>query len=158
MPRWSRVEDPAQSEAAARCHCDNLLLVISRSPLGQRCEIGPLQLDPLSVVGILSTDDLVDEAAVGIKVVEVSAPAQQQRVLQRFLEMAMRALDRPVLMRDAGIVAGRRHSVVAHQRLVALRQVLLGIAIEVAERRRQAVAAVLERYAAEHDVGMCEAR
>src|SRR4029450_551475 len=176
-PRWGRVEDPAQSEAAARCHRNDLLLVIGRPPLGQRCEMGSFQLDPLSVVGILSADDLVDEAAIGIKVVEVSAPAQQQRVLQRFLEMAVWALDRPVLVRDAGIVAGRRHSVVAHERLVALRQVLLSIPVEVTERGRQAVAAVLERYAAEsphgvlqalgqrheglaaeHDVGMCEAR
>ena len=57
--------------------------------------------------------------------------------------MAVRALDRAVLVRDAGVVAGRRHAVVAHQPLVALRQVLLGVAVEVAERRRQAVAAML---------------
>ena len=63
------------------------------------------------------------------------------------------------------------------QLLVAPRQVLLGLTIEIAERRRQAVAAVLFRHAAqrpqrvlqafrerhealaaEHDMGMLEAR
>ena len=91
--------------------------------------------------------------------------------------MAVRALDRAVLVRDAAIVAGRRHAVMGAQRLVAPGQVLLGVAIEIAEGRRQAVAAVLLRHAAErpqrvlqalgqrhealaaeHDMGMLEAR
>ena len=77
----------------------------------------------------------------------------------------------PGLLRD-GV-----HIVVAHEALVALCQVLLGIAVEVAERRRQAVAAVLqwnpaerpqgilqalgqrrEALAAKHDMGMRKAR
>ena len=89
----------------------------------------------------------------------------------------MRALDRAVLMREARIVARRRHAVMRAQLLVAPRQVLLRVTIEVAERRRQAVAAMLlrhaaqrpqcvlqalgerhEAFAAEHDMGMLEAR
>ena len=89
----------------------------------------------------------------------------------------MGALDRAVLVRDAAIVARRRHAVMGAQLLVAPGEVLLGITIEIAERRRQAVAAVLLRYAAqrpqrvlqafrerhkalaaEHDMGMLEAR
>ena len=73
--------------------------------LGSGASVRPLQLDPLAVVGIAPADDLVDEAAVGVEVVEVPAAAQQQRVLQRLLEMAVRALDRAVLVRDAGVVA-----------------------------------------------------
>ena len=116
--------------------------------------------------------------AVGIEVVEVAAAAQQQRVLERPLEMAVRALDRAVLVRDAGVVARSASiAVVAHEALVALRQILLGVAVQVAERRRQAVAAMLLRHAAErpqrilqalgqrhealaaeHDMGMLEAR
>ncbi len=38
-------------------------------------------------------------------------------------------------MGDAGIVAGRRHTVVGHEVLIAPRQVLLRIAIQVAESR-----------------------
>ena len=79
-------------------------------------------------------------------------------------------------MRDAGIVAGRRHAVVAAQFFVAVGQVRGGIFVEIAERRRQAVAAMLagspaerpqgvlqafrqgyEALAAEHDMGMLEA-
>ena len=61
----------------------------------------------------------------------------------------MRALDRAVLVRDAGVVARGLHAVMAHQVLIALRQILLRVAVEVAERRRQAVAAMLLRHAAE---------
>ena len=46
-------------------------------------------------------------------------------------------------MRETGVVAGRRHAVVGAQGFVAARQIGLGVAIEVAERRRQAVAAML---------------
>ena len=91
--------------------------------------------------------------------------------------MAVRTLDRPVLVCDAAVVAGGHHTVVAHQPLVAPRQVLLGVAVEVAECRRQAVATVLPRHtaqrpqrilkalgqhhealAAEHNMGMLKTR
>ena len=51
----------------------------------------PFQLDPFSVVGILPADDLVDEAAIGVEIVEVPAAAHQRGVLQRHLQMAVRA-------------------------------------------------------------------
>ena len=63
----------------------------------------PFQLDPLAVVSVLATNDLVDEAAVGVESVEVSGTTQQQRVLQRFFQMAMRAFNGPVLVGDAGV-------------------------------------------------------
>ena len=80
-------------------------------------------------------------------------------------------------MRDAGVVAGWRHAVMGAERLVAQRQILLGVGIEIAEGGRQAVAAMLlgnaaerpqrilqalgqrdEALAAEHNMGMLEAR
>jgi hypothetical protein len=91
--------------------------------------------------------------------------------------MAMGTLDRAVLVREAAVIARRRHAVMSAQLLVAPRQVLLGATIKVAERCRQTVAAVLFRHAAqrpqrvlqafrkchkalatEHDMGMLEAR
>jgi len=39
-------------------------------------------------------------------IVEVPAAAQQHCVVERLLEMAMRTLDRPVLVRDAWVAAG----------------------------------------------------
>jgi len=41
---------------------------------------------------------LVDEAAIGIEVVEVIAAAQEQRIAHGVLEVAVRALDGAVLM------------------------------------------------------------
>ena len=89
----------------------------------------------------------------------------------------MGALDRAVLVCDASIVAGGRHAVMDAQLLVAPGEVLLRITVEIAECRRQAVAAVLFRHAAqrpqrvlqafrerhealatENDMGMLEAR
>ena len=89
QPRRRGVENTAQNEAAARRDRDDLLLVIGGATLRQRSKPGPLQLDALAVVGIAPADDLVDEAAVGIEIVEVPAAAQQQRVFERFLEMAV---------------------------------------------------------------------
>ena len=58
--------------------------------------------------------------------------------------MAVRAFDRAVLVRHAAIVAGRLHPVMGAQRLVAPGQILARIpGVEIAERRRQAVAAML---------------
>ena len=118
----------------------------------------------------------VDESPVGVEIGEVARPAQQQGVLERLLEMAVRAFDRAVLVRDAGVVARRGHAVMAHQRRVALGDVFPRVGRQIAERRRQAVAAVLlrraaerpqrvlqalgqgrEAFAAEHDVSVFEA-
>src|SRR3954469_12885535 len=89
----------------------------------------------------------------------------------------MRPLDAAVLMRQAGVVAARLHAVVEGERLIEPGQVLPGLAVEIAEGRREAVAAVLLRHAAErpervlqplgerdialpaqHHMGMLEAR
>ena len=90
--------------------------------------------------------------------------------------MTVRTLNRAVLVCDTRIVARRRHAIVAHQRSVTLRQILPRVDPQIAERRRQAVAAMLARhaaerpqrvlqalgksdeaFAAEHDMGMFEA-
>jgi hypothetical protein len=63
--------------------------------------------------------------------------------------MAVRAFDRPVLVRHAAIVAGRLHAVMRAQRLVAARLILPRVVIEIAEGGGQAVAAMLQRGAAE---------
>jgi len=89
----------------------------------------------------------------------------------------MRTLNRTILVRNAEIVAARCHIVVTHQRLIAQRQILLGVAVQVAECCRETIAAMLARRSpqhpqcilqtlsqrdealtAEHDVGMLEAR
>lgn len=59
--------------------------------------------------------------------------------------MAVGAFDRTVLMRHTLVVAGRLHPVMGAQRLVACRQVRPRVAVEIAESRRQAVAAMIMR-------------
>ena len=56
---------------------------------------------------------------------------------------------RAVLMRDTAIVAGRLHPVMGTQRVIAPGQILARILVQVAERGRQTVAAMLERCAAQ---------
>ncbi len=63
----------------------------------------------------------------------------------------MLALDGAILMRHAGVVAGRCHAVMGTQRPIAVRLVEPGIVIEIAKRRREAVGTVLERHAAERE-------
>ena len=53
-------------------------------------------------------------------------------------------------MRDAAVVAGRRHAIMFAQGVVACGQVRTGIGIKVAKRGRQTVAAVFARRAAQH--------
>src|SRR5260370_146214 len=93
------------------------------------------------------------------------------------LELLLTELRLPAVKLMWKKLAARRHAVMGAQFLVAPRQVVLGVAIEVTERRRQAVAAVLFRHtaqrpqrvlqafgerhealAAEHHMGMRKAR
>src|SRR5262245_7964082 len=117
--------------------------------LGQLFECWALELEALAVLGIVAPDHLIDELAIGSKVGEVARAAQKQRILNGLLQMAVRTLDRTVLMRDAAVVAGWFHAVVAHELLIAAGEVLLLVAGQVAEGRREAVAAVLFGHGAE---------
>src|SRR5438874_13698007 len=105
-------------------------------------------MQPLAVASIAPADDLVNKAAIGFEGVEIARAAQQQRVLDRPLQMAMRAFDRTVLVRQAPIVAGRLHAVMGAQGLVAPGLILPCVGVEIAERRREAIAAMHRRCAA----------
>lgn len=74
-------------------------------------------------MSILAADDLVDEAAIAGEGVEFAGAAHQQRVLDSLLEMAMNAFDGAVLVCDAAIVAGRLHTIMGAERVIALGQV-----------------------------------
>ena len=71
--------------------------------------------------------------------------AQQQCLVQRFLQIPMRRLNTAILMAFAAIVARARHAIVLEQRRVAAGEVLL--LLQILERRRQTVGAVLARHA-----------
>ncbi len=96
-----------------------------------------------------AADDFADEGAVGVEIGEVARSAQRQGIGDAALEMAVRPLDRSVLVGQAAVVARDRHAVMGAQRLVSLGHVLGLVLAQVAKRRRQAVGAVLARRAAE---------
>src|SRR5258708_33821413 len=79
----------------------------------QRLERRELDRDRLAPARVLARDELLEEGLVGGEIVEVARAAQQKRLLEPGLEMAVCGLDRAVLVADAGIVAGRLHAVVA---------------------------------------------
>ena len=91
--RGDGVEHLAQDEAACRCDPHPRLLVVARSTLRQLVEQRALDFEPLAVLGVVAPDDLVDEPAVGGKILEVARAAQQQCILDGLLEMAVRTLD-----------------------------------------------------------------
>ena len=89
--------------------------------------------------------------------------------------MAVGTFDRAVLVTDAQIVAGRRHAVMGAERLVASRQIFLGVGVQITKSGRKAVATMLfgraaqrpqgvlqpfgqshEAFAPEHDMGVLE--
>src|SRR3982751_3765278 len=120
---WPRlVSDTGRPrEAAARCNSDDLFLVIGCSSFGELAQHRPLQFDSLAIVSIVAANDFIDEAAGAVQIIKVPAATQEQRVLQPLLEMAVRTLDRAILVRDTQIVARRGHAVVAHQFLITQR-------------------------------------
>jgi hypothetical protein len=127
-------------------------------PVGRQwLEDAALHLGLLGPAGVLLADHLVDEAAVVRQVGEVPAAAEQQRIAEGALEVAVRAFDGAVLVGNAAVVAARDHGVMAAQVLVAAGQVLGGIPVQVAERRRQAVAAMVRWHAAERPEGVLQA-
>ena len=101
----------------------------------QRLQGRPFEIQPLTVASIAAPDDLVDKAAISLEGVKIAQSAQQQRVLDCPLQMAVRAFNRTVLVRQASIIASRPHAVVGAQCLVAPGLILPCIGIEIAERR-----------------------
>jgi len=100
-----------------------------------------------AVAGVAATDQQVDEGAVVCDAFEVARAPEQQRVLEGALEVAVRRLDRAVLMGETAVVAAGGHAVVGAESSVALGPVLLDRRREVAERGRKAVGAMLARGA-----------
>ena len=70
--------------------------------------------------------------------------------------MAVRSLDCPVLMGDAAIVAGRRHTVMSAEILVSTSQIVLRILVEIAEGSGQTVGPMLSRRSAERPQGILQ--
>src|SRR6201995_5122337 len=142
--RGHRIEHLLEGEPAGRTEGYGRLFVIRRPPRRQCLQGRPFEIQPLAVASIAAPDELVDKAAISLERIKIARSAQQQRVLDRSLQMAVRAFDRAVLMRQAPIVAGRLHAVMRAQCLVAPRLILSCVGVEIAEGGRETVASVVQ--------------
>jgi hypothetical protein len=70
--------------------------------------------------------------------------------------MAVGTFDGAVLVRDALVVAGRRHAVMSAQFVIAAGEIGFCISIKIAEGGRQAVAAMIERRTTERPQGVLQ--
>ena len=149
QPRGHRVEHAAQREAARARHPHQRLLEAVAAPPRQRPQHRPLRVDPLPVAGVAVAYHLAQERPVLPGRLEIPRAPQQQRILDRPLQVPVRTLDRTVLVGPAPVVPAPLHVVVLQQRLIPRRQVLPCVALQVPKRRRQAVRPVLLRHAAQ---------
>ena len=83
-----------------------------RPVLRQGLQRSPFNSDARAVPGVVTANDLIDQATVLIEVREIAGAAHRQGVFHPLLQVAMRALDRAVFMGDTPVVAGRLHAVV----------------------------------------------
>ena len=142
------IEDVAQQEAAVAGDKDHRILVVGGAARRQGPQFRPFDGERIAAGGVGAADHLGDKAAIRDQIGELTAAAQQESLGKRVFEVGVAGFNGPVLVGDPGVVARRRHAVVRAQRLVAPGLVLERVAVEVAERCREAVAAMLERYAA----------
>ena len=144
-PGGHGVEHLLVHEPAAAANGYAHFLEAARKDPGQRAQQLALGIDLWPAPGVGPRKLLGEEAAVGRRALEVPRSSQSQGRFQRFLQMPVRALDGSVLMGGAAVVPRRFHSVLRAQSPIARGQILLRIRLEIAERRRQAVRAVLCR-------------
>jgi hypothetical protein len=84
---------------------DEDLLEICRAVCRQCSQAGAFDGDGFGAVRIMAAENIIDEAPVGRKVLELPAAAQQQCILNGLLEMTVRTLDRTILMGNASVIA-----------------------------------------------------
>src|SRR5205085_2286696 len=145
--RGHGVEDVAHRDRARSRHGDGGAREIRGAMRRQREQRSKLNSDLFPPPGILAGDELLEEGLVGSEVGEVPSPAQFECLIEAGLQMAVRGLDRAVLVADAGIVAGWLHAVMATELGIARR--LIVSAGQVAVSRREPVGAMRARHPAE---------
>jgi len=109
--------------------------------------------DP-GVAAVAAADDLVDEERSAARSSKSAVPCNSSA--SAIVRLAVRALDRPVLLGDAAIVAGGQRAVMCAEVLVPPGQFVPRIAVEITEVGRQAVGPILPRCAAERPQGILQ--
>ncbi len=124
-------------EAPGLRHADDRLGEVGGAPRGQRAQRGHLGAHSGLAPPVAAGDQLVDEALPAGEFGEVAGAAQDQRLVERDLEMVVLGLDGAILVGLPGIVAARQHAVMGAEGIVAPGHVRRGVGIEVAIMRRK---------------------
>ena len=103
--RRRAVEDAVHEEAAGAGNAGDDLGEVGGAPGRQRPQRRRLGAQGSLAAAVAAGDELIDEAAPVGDIGEVTGAAQDQRLVERGLEMAVVGFHRAVLMRFAGIVA-----------------------------------------------------
>jgi len=114
---------------------------------GQTPERHHLFGEAILSTGVPRRHDLLQELPILVAVGELAAAAEQQRLIDRGLEVTVRRLRVAVLVRLPRVDPLARHAVVRQQ--IAIARLKLARRREVVHRRRQGIAAVPSRYAAQ---------
>lgn len=147
--RRRAVEDAVDEKAAGPGDADDGLGEVGGAAGGQRPQRRGLDAHRVLAAAIAAGDELVDEAAPVGDVVEIAAAAQDQRLVEGGLAVAVVELHRSVLVGLAGIAAAGDEAVVGSELLVAAGDVRRRVGVEVAIGGGQAVGAMLAGDAAE---------
>ena len=153
--RRNGVRHLAQAEHARGGDDHRGFAEVGGAPRRQRQQRRAIGREGALAGGVAVADEIVGKGLIGGATVEVATATQRQGLVERRLEVAMRALDGAVLVAHAAIVAGRRHAVMAAQLTVCPREVfLLG---KVLECCRETVGAMLARGATDQPERVLEA-
>lgn len=130
--RGCRVEDTVHEKAAGPSDAGDLLGEVGGAPCRQWPQRRRLRAHGSGASTIAAGDELVDEAAPVGDIGEVAGAAQDQCLVEGGLEVTIVGFHRTVLMRFTEVVAAGDHAVVGAEALVALGDIVGGLAVEVA--------------------------
>jgi hypothetical protein len=129
---------------------------VCRAPLRQGLQVRPFRLNGGGVLPIAPRHQHIDEAPVVLDAGGVTAAAQDQCLIEGFLEVPVLEFNRPVLVGLTAVVAAGVRAVVADDCVVAFGDVLALIGGQVAESGREAVGPVVLRRAAQRPQGLLQ--
>src|SRR5699024_5335276 len=143
QPRRRAVEDAVYQEATGARNPGDDLGEVGGAPSRQRPQRCGLDPHGGLAAAIAPGHKLVDEPAPVGDAGELPAAAQDQRLVERRLEVAVMGLHCAVLVRLAGIAAAGGYAVVGAELLIAPGHILRRRAVKVAIRGRETVGTVL---------------
>ncbi len=147
QPTMHRIDVAMNVNQAAGIDPTGQLQTRRQPRFGQAPERRNLFGEAILSTGVPRRHDLLQELPILVAVGELAAAAEQQRLIDRGLEVTVRRLRVAVLVRLPRVDPLARHAVVRQQ--IAIARLKLARRREVVHRRRQGIAAVPSRHAAQ---------